>query len=397
VAAGTVTVEPNDPSPAGMKILQVCAVDFTAYHFLLPLMRACRADGWTVEIACADGPWIGALEREGFRHRRIPMSRSRSPLTQLRAVLALAGDLRRDTPDLIHTHTPVGGLVGRLAGMAVPSVPVVHTLHGLPMRSSTPGALERIYLAVERLAARRTAFFFSQAEGDVQRAASLGIIRAGDTLVIGNGIDTDRFAPDPEARARVRSELGIPEAAILAISVGRLVREKGHLEVAAAAARSADIADLHVAIVGQALASDRTSVASDLARHEAGSRLGARWRLLGYRSDVERILQAADIFVLASHREGLPRSVIEAMACGLPVIATAIPAHRELVEPGRTGSLVPVGDVPALAGELRALALDPAARRAMGSRARELALAHHREADVVARQLPVLARIVARG
>lgn len=377
-------------------MLQVCAVDFTAYHFLLPLMRGCRDDGWTVELACARGSWTPRIEAEGFRHRPIPVTRSRSPFSHARAVVALAASLHSDTPDLIHTHTPLGGLVGRLAAFAVPSTPVVHTLHGLPLRNAKARGIERPYLLVERLAARRTAFFLSQARADVARAGELGIVRLADTLVIGNGVDTDRFAPDAVVRSQVRSELHVPADAVLAVSVGRLVREKGHLDVADAATMCANIAQLHVAIVGEALSSDRTSIAGELDRHPAAADLGSRWHRLGYRADVDRILKAADLFLLASHREGLPRSVIEAMACGLPVIATDIPACRELVEPEVTGSLVPVGDTAALAGALRHLAQDGDLRQLMGSRARARALERHREEDVVARQLPVLARIGGR-
>lgn len=377
-------------------MLQVCAVDFTAYHFLLPLMRACRDDGWVVELACANGKWLPHIESEGFRSRPIPISRSRSPLAQVRAVIALASSLRRDPPDLMHTHTPVGGLVGRLAAFTVPNMPVVHTLHGLPIRSGKPRGVERPFLIAERLVARRTAFFFSQAAGDIARGAALGVLRPADSLAIGNGVNTDRFAPDPLTRAEVRAEFGIPLDAVLAVSVGRLVREKGHIEVADASAMTADVAALHVVLVGEALPSDRTNVAEELDRHAVKQTLGHRWRRVGYRPDVDRLLKAADLFMLASHREGLPRSVIEAMACGLPVIATDIPGCRELIDPGVTGVLVPVGDVSALAAALRKLAEDPGLRAAMGSRARKRALHHHREEDVVARQLPVLARFAPR-
>lgn len=359
-------------------------------------MRGCREAGWNVDFACARGPWIGQLEQEGFRHLDVPMTRARSPWAHARAALVLASKLRRDPPDLIHTHTPVGGIVGRLSALAVPSVPVVHTLHGLPLGEAPWSASERVYLYLERLLARRTAFFLSQAAGDVGRAVELGIVRQSDTTIIGNGVDTDRFAPDPSTRAEVREELGIPPTATLAVSVGRLVREKGHLETAQAALTCVDVQGLQVAIVGEALPSDRTGIQLELDRHPVVEALGRRWRTLGHRSDVDRILKAADIFVLASHREGLPRSVIEAMASGLPVIATDIPACRELVEHEVMGVLVPVGDAVALASALRRLAEDGDLRRMMGFRARARALERHREEDVVARQLPVLARIGGR-
>src|SRR5258708_26125967 len=113
-------------------MLQICAVDFTAYRLLGPLLRASRDDGWTVEFACADGPFAARLRDEGFAHRRIPMTRSTSPRRQAIATIALARSLREDPPDLIHTHTPAGGLVGRAAAALVFGGPVRHTFHGLP-------------------------------------------------------------------------------------------------------------------------------------------------------------------------------------------------------------------------------------------------------------------------
>lgn len=372
------------------RILEVCAVDFTAFHFLRPLMEACAAKGWEVGFACAPGPGAEALARMGFTYRPVPITRSRSPVRHLVAATALALGLRRDPVDLVHTHTPVGGLVGRIAAIASGAV-AIHTFHGLPFT----GALtltDRAFLAVERVLAARTAFFFSQAGGDADRAAALGIARPQDTLVIGNGVDIGRFRPDPDVRAQVRRELGVPPDGVLVITVSRLVREKGLLELADAAQALATEGRLHVAIVGHALPSDRSDLTGALRDHPGASALGARWKMLGYRPDVHRLLQGADIFVLASYREGLPRSVIEAMASGLATVATAISACRELVEEGRTGLLVPVRDASALARAIGALIGDEALRSSMGRRARELAVGRHDERLVIERQLPVLAR-----
>lgn len=384
------------PGRAKMRMLQVCAVDFTAYHLLAPLMRGARDAGWEVEFACSAGPWIDELEREGFRHHPIPVTRSVSPLGHARAAGALALGLHRTGFDIVHTHTPAGGLVGRLAAFAVPQLPVVHTFHGLPFEGEPAGLVEHSFAAVERLLARRTSFFFSQAAGDLERAARGGFARRADSMVIGNGVDTQRFAPDATKRADARAALGLHSGTVLALSTGRLVREKGHLELAEAALALPDHSDLQVAIVGEALESDRDSVALEL-RHVALAVRGQRLRLLGHRDDVDRLLAAADIFVLASYREGLPRSVIEAMASGLPVLVTDIPACRELVEDGGNGVIVPPRDPVGLARALERLSSDAQLRHRLGARGRELALLRHREEDVVARQLPILARIAGQN
>ena len=350
----------------------------------------------TVEFACANGPWTAPLEAEGFRYRPMPISRARSALAQVRASFSFARSVRADRPDLIHTHTPIGGLVGRLGAFAVPDVPVAHTFHGLPLREDARSMTERAFLSVERLLARRTAFFFSQASGDAAEAVRLGVARNEDLLIIGNGIDTARFAPDPRERAAMREELGVSEDDVLVTSVGRLVREKGPLDLADAALACADLGSMHVAVVGEALPSDRDPVTKALDAHPVVARLGPRWHRLGYRADVQRVLRASDVFLLATYREGLPRTIIEAMATGLPVIATDIPACRELVDPGVVGLLVPPGRPADLAAAIRKLVTDPAARRTMGERARQRAVARHDERDVVARQVPVLERLARR-
>lgn len=373
-------------------ILQVCAVDFTAYHFLRPLMEACAEQGWRVEFACAPGPDADALVGMGFRHRSIPVRRSRSPFAHVVAALALASGLRRNPVDLVHTHTPIGGLVGRAAAIVTGSR-VVHTFHGLPF-ADPPSPTDRVFLAIERILAARTSYFFSQAGGDAQRAIALRIARAEDMLVIGNGVDTTRFGPDQGVRAEIRRELGVPDEAVLLVAVSRLVREKGLGEVADAVHSLASDPRLHVAIVGRALPSDRSDMTAELRVHPVVSALGPRWRMLGYRADVNRLLKGADVFVLASYREGLPRSVIEAMASGVAVVATAIPGCRELIDDGMTGLLVPPRDAPALAAALARLIREDGLRAEMGRRARKVALERLDERVVVGRQLPVLAGLV---
>lgn len=379
-----------------MRTLEIWAVDLAAYHLLGPLLRASRDDGWTVEFACADGPFAARLRDEGFAHRRIPMTRAASPRRQALATLALARSLRADPPDLIHTHTPVGGLVGRAAAAVGFGGPVLHTFHGLPFQGRPRSVVERAFLGAERLLSRRTTFFFSQARGDVDRAVELGIARRADTLVIGNGVDVRRFAPDAAERGRVRAELGLPPDAIVVLMVARLVREKGVLELADAALRFRDDPRVHFLLAGEPLPSDRTGVDRELADHPVNAALGPRWRRLGHRVDVDGLLKASDIFALPSYREGLPRSVIEAMATGVPVVATDIPACRELVTEGETGLLVPVRDGSALAAAIAALAADAGLRQGMGERARQAATAQHDERLVLERQLMTFRRSVPR-
>jgi glycosyltransferase involved in cell wall biosynthesis len=209
----------------------------------------------------------------------------------------------------------------------------------------------------------------------------LGIAR--HAVACGNGRDPARFRPDPGARARIRAALGVPEGRVVVIAVSRLVRHKGHPELLAAMRE----VDAELWVVGNRLESDH---GDDLEPYFAGAGLGGRLRRLGYREDVPALLAAADIFVLPSHFEGLPMSVIEAMLTGLPVVATDIRGPREQVVEGETGLLVAPMQAAPLAAALRRLVDDPAARARMGAAGRVRALDLYDEARVVARTLDLL-------
>lgn len=377
---------------SSLRIVQVCAVDFTAFHLLRPLMEACRNEGWKVGFACADGPGAAALREAGFEYLPVPMTRARSPLRLVRAIAVLALELRRTRPTVVHTHTPAGGLVGRAAAVLAGVPTIIHTFHGLPFESEALSVTERAYLAIEKALARWTTVFFSQAAGDAKRAVSLGIARVEDTTVIGNGVATGRFKPSPATRKAVRAELGIPPDAVVALTVARIVREKGLLELASAALALRDRERLWFVVAGRALPSDRTGIERELREHPVVTALGQRWKFVGYRADAHRLAAASDLFVLPTYREGLPRSVIEAMASGLPVIASDIPACRELVVPEETGLLVAPRDVEALRAAIDRVLSDPAQRARMGDAARQIATARFDERDVLERELAVLRR-----
>jgi glycosyltransferase involved in cell wall biosynthesis len=169
--------------------------------------------------------------------------------------------------------------------------------------------------------------------------------------------------------------------------IGRLVAEKGYPELFAA---MRDV-DAQLWVIGERLKSDHAqSIDALIDSVQQDPVLGKRIQFLGYRGDVPALLRAADIFALPSHREGMPRSIIEAMLSGLPVVATDIRGSREEVVDGRTGSLVPLGDVPALARALQRLVADAELRKSHGRASRERAAALFDERKIVQRQIALL-------
>ena len=372
-----------------LKIAQVCAVDFTLAHFLLPLMKGMRDAGHDVVGICADGPLLKSVRDDGFRVETIEISRSFNVFSHIGGYRRMRRLIRQEGFDLVHVHTPVAALVGRAAAWRAGTPHIAYTAHGFYFHDRMPAVKRRLFIALEWLAGRVTQTLFTQAEEDAETARRLKLCRGALVQAIGNGVDPERFAPDDsgETRARIRQALDEPDDRIVIMMTGRLVAEKGYPELIEAMRT----VDASLWIVGDRLASDHAASideAVNIAQTDPG--LQRRIRFLGYRPDVPDLLRAADIFTLPSHREGMPRSVIEAMMSGLPVVGTNIRGTREEVVPEETGLLTPVADAAALAAALNRLVNDAAARRRMGAAGRDRALALYDEARVIDRQLTLL-------
>lgn len=349
-------------------------------------MTALREEGHEVVGVCADGELVDAVRKEGFRVETAPLVRSINPLRNLQAAGELYRLFRREGFDLVHTHTPVGAFIGRLAARRARVPRIIYTAHGFYFHDNMPAPRRAAHIGLEWVAGRVTQTLFTQSQEDAETARRLNLCKTGDIKAIGNGSDPAIFKPlgTPHDRRRIRAAIGTPEDRVVILVTGRLVAEKGYNELIEAM-RSVD-AELWA--VGARLSSDHaTGIANVIAAAKKDPLLRERIRFLGYRQDMPDLLRAADIFTLPSHREGMPRSIIEAMLTGLPVIATDIRGSREEVVPDQTGLLVPALDTEALAAALQTLVAAPDLRARMGAaglaRAREL----FDERIVTARQL----------
>jgi len=369
-----------------LKICQLCTVDFTLYHFLRPLMHAMREEGHEVVGVCADGDLVPMVRNEGFRVETVPLARTINPIRNIGATRAVRQLFQTEKFDLVHTHTPVGSLVGRMAAKMARVPRVAYTAHGFYFHEHMAAPQKAAHVTLEWLAGRATHTLFTQSEEDAETARRLGLCKTGDILAIGNGSDPGIFTPeDPgNTRVRIRNAVGTPAERVVILMTGRLVEEKGYRELVTA---MRDV-DAELWAVGARLESDHASGIADVIDSiERDPSLKNRVRFLGYRQDVPDLMRAADIFTLPSHRKGMPRSIIEAMLTGLPVVATDIRGSREEVVNGETGLLVPLRNADELARGLQSLVADSALRKRMGmaglTRARDL----FDEQKVIARQL----------
>lgn len=366
-----------------MKVCQLCAVDFTLKKFLLPLIDGMRAAGWEVTAVCSDGAFVPALRAQGYRVETLSIARRVNPVTALRSIFALMRLIRRERFDVLHAHTPVAALLGRIAARLAGVPLVIYTAHGFYFHDEMPSLKRRAYMALEWLGGRLTDYLFTQSAEDAEAAARHGIMRADQVLAIGNGVSVARFDPAKQDRAAARHELGIPVHVPVIGIVGRLVQEKGYVEfLLAAEAVGMQYPDVHFLVVGERLASDHNAhIEAELAR--ARQALSARLILAGMREDVPTMLAAMDIFCLPSYREGMPRTIIEAMMMGKPVVATNIRGAREEVIAGQTGLLVPTRDPGALARAFTRLLDDRVLCERLGKAGRERALALYDEQRIV--------------
>lgn len=367
-----VDLPPKDPSRP--RLVHLTTTDMSLDWLLGPQLRAFDEAGYEVIGMSAAGPHVANLQAMGIRHVAVPaFTRSNNPLQDVRAVCQLLRLLRKVRPDILHTHNPKPGILGRIAGRLARVPLIVNTQHGLYAQPTDRRRRRWPVYAAERIAAAFGHVELVQNPEDVDTLVKVLRIPQRKVRLLGNGIDLTRFDPAAVAegaRQRLRAEWGVTEGEVVCGAVGRLVREKGIVELLAAAheLRARGSAARFV-IVGPTDADKSDAV--DAAAIERAASDGVVFT--GQRTDMPECYAAMDLFVTASWREGFPRAAMEAAAMGLPTVATDIRGNRQVVDDGVTGVLVPVRDPTALAAAIGGLLDDPARRTAMASAARDTA------------------------
>ena len=319
------------------------------------LAKGLRRRGWRVSMVALSGSGGDAaaeLEDAGVPFLSLQM---RKGLADPRGWIRFQRWLWREQPDVLHAHLPHAAWLARWSRLAAPVPLVVDTLH-----SSSTGTLGRHfgYACSHLLTDHVTAV--SEATAASHLAA--GMVSESKLSVVWNGIDVDRWQPDARARCEAREELGVKDD-FLWLAVGRLEAVKDYPSLLRAMTRTPEQARLLVLGAGP-----QEGRLTELAEWLG---LKQRVRFAGFEPNVVRWMRAADGFVLSSRYEGLPMVLLEAGACGVPVVATDVPGTREVVVDGETGWLAPAGDAQELAKTMMKLMhMPPDARHAMGERAR---------------------------
>ncbi len=346
-------------------LLYVVTEDWYFLSHRLPMARAAKAAGYDVHVATRFGKGREAIEKEGFVPHALSWERgSISGWHSLRAVWELRELLKQIDPQILHNIALKPVLLGSVAALGRPGLRVVNSLTGLGtlfignhgVSSTTRNLVRR---ALKALLRRDGTVTVVQNPDDRRFVLELGVKEGAVVTIPGSGVDTDRLQPLPE-----------PPPPIVAAYAGRMLADKGVLTlIQAYSLASARGVPLQLILAGDTDKENPGSLAPEQLR-EFASAFGIRW--LGHVADIREVWEKAHFAVLASYREGLPKSLLEAAACGRPMVATDTTGCREIAIEGKTALTVPVNDASALAEAMTKMATDPEMRARFGKAAREL-------------------------
>ena len=357
------------------RILDIVNTDHAALHFLAYRVNWInRHTEFRNDIICSDGPHLQRLRCDGAQVTALDIPRGLSAIGVARLLRRLRDHLRANPYEIVHTHNSITGAVGRIAARLARVPVTIHTTHGFHFHEHM-SRLERMpYVAAERILSRCCDVLLCQNREEMGEIGRLGIAPRGGVFHVGNGIDLSQFPPRAALPQNPRPVL---------LCVGRLEPVKNHGMLFRALERLRGPHAPVLWLVGEG---------PFRARYQEEVRrmgLADSVQFLGYRYDIPELTAAADAVVLTSIKEGIPRALMQAMAVGVPVVATDVKGTREVVVHGETGFLVPLGDDATLAERLRALLESSALRRDMGARAVEHVRRHFDEEQVVQRLVDV--------
>ena len=348
-----------------VKVILFANTDWYLYHYRLPLAQAMQALGWEVTLLSPPGNYAVHLQEAGFRWLPFPFSRrGKNPLADLNLLRRLIKIYRAEQPDAVHHFTIKPVLYGSLAARWLKIPTIVNAIPGLGhvfIAKSIPGrVLRRTVRQFYHFALANTQVIFQNPD-DQALFVRYSLVKDGQHhLIRGSGVDIEQLSPLPEPE-------GDPVVALPA----RLLWPKGVGEFVAAAQRlKSEGSAARFALIGRSDPGNPQAVPEEQLRAWAEEGAVEWW---GWTDHIFSIYDRSHIICLPTYYgEGVPRSLIEAAACGRPIVATDQPGCREIVQDGENGLLVPVQDTQALADALRTLINDPQLRQRMGRRGRDL-------------------------
>jgi glycosyltransferase involved in cell wall biosynthesis len=348
----------------------------------ITLTKLLEPSGYTTTLVrgCED-PDEGSMDdlarQFGVSPLLVPSMRRNVGWRDALALPRIVGVLRRDRPQLVHTHAAKAGTLGRMAALLAfgrrDRPALVHTFHGHSLSGYFSSRRNALFLRIERLLARRTDRLIAVSAEVRDELVGMGVAPPEKFQVVPVGFDLERFQVNPAERARrraaFRAELGISQAARVLTLVARLVPIKRVDRFLRVARGLADLPEVVFLVVGDG------ELREQLRGSEEARALGVRLVWAGLRRDIPDVCFASDVVMLTSDNEGTPVSLIEAQAAGLPTVGTRVGGVASVVIDGESGRLAAPDDETALGSCVRELIGDPERASAMGARGRDRVLA----------------------
>lgn len=380
------------------KIVQISAIDVSMNNMLSHLNKRSKENGYEVHCICSPGDSVQKIIDEGYTFHPIQIHRKISPLKNIQSIYRIYKTLRRVKPEIVHVHTPIAGVLGRIAAKLAKVDTVIYTAHGFYFHDGMNKFKYNLFFNIEKFMGKYfTDYIFTQSEEDYKLAKENEFLKQNNYFHISNGIDiTNKFNFElyPEKlNESIRRQYGnTDEESILITFVGRLVKEKGILDLIKATQILENKIPFKLIVLGNLLDSERDkSLINELKQIEEAS---DNITFAGRVSNVEEYLYASDIFVLPSYREGMPRSIIEAMAMKNAIIATNIRGSREEVDNEFNGYLIDLNSPQEIADKIIDLYNSPGKLRKMKMNSFKKATQLYDEEKVVKKQLEIFGKII---
>ena len=337
------------------RIMVVCTTDSMIWNFLVPHIKKLENDGYVVECACSvTGEYFENLKSQhNLVMHRVDFERSPYNLRNISAFFELKKLIKDRNIDMIFCHEPVGGAMGRMVGH-VQKCKVIYMAHGFHFYKGAPKT-SKIYYVVEKILSKYTDVLITINQEDYE--ASLKLKAKKNYLLPGIGIDTSKFIYNPDS-SYIRTEFDLKSDDLIILSVGELITRKNHETVIEAVAKLQD-PHIHYMIAGE-------GELEDYLRKKIKNLGVQNIHMLGYRKDINKLCNSADIFIMPSYQEGLSVALMEAMACGLPVIASNIRGNVDLIPDDKYGRLVNADDTCGYCNAIRELSMDVNKRVVIG-------------------------------
>lgn len=346
-------------------VATVVKIHVNVFH--IPCLKMFQEQGWETWVCSRndfDNPKDCVIPHCDH-YIDIPFERNPLKPGNVKAYRMLRKIVEKEQFDLIYCHTPVGAMLARLAGISArkKGTKVIYMAHGFHFYNGAPLLNWMIYYPAEKFLSRFTDGLITINQEDYRRAQKF---HAGKTILIpGVGIDLDKFQKKEPTRQEIRNKLGIPEIKIILMSVGELTKRKNHMAVIEALACLKEYDILYVVCGDGPMKARLRARAEELGVRE-------RVKLLGFRKDIAELHKMADIFVFPSLQEGLPVALMEAMASGLPIVASRIRGNEDLIQNNRGGYLVKAQDSEQLAEAISKMIKNPEQRDKMEKRNLEI-------------------------